>query len=69
MIETTQALVGEETITVPAGTFKAWHYSSGNSHAWIGTEDSIVLKSALSDGKREYVLVKYRQGTSPLGAP
>ncbi len=66
-IEVPQALVGEETITIPAGTFTATRYHSGNSDAWIATDDSIVIRSVIDgDDPREYVLVDYKTGASPL---
>lgn len=67
-IETLQRLDGEEEISIPAGRFNTTGYSSGRSTAWIATDDSIVVRSTIDDGvdPREYVLVQYKTGTSPL---
>lgn len=66
-IEVPQSWVGAETITTPAGTFATDRYHSGRSDAWIGTDESIVVRSIIDgDDPREYVLVKYATGPSPM---
>lgn len=50
--------LGKETITVPAGTFETERYLLTNIEMWIATEDRILVKQAITDEDKEYVLTK-----------
>jgi hypothetical protein len=63
MIEQRFTLLGAEDITVPAGTFRARHFRSGDasdtgpaSHIWVTGEDNILLKYDWPAYGMEYVL-------------
>lgn len=48
--------LGKETVTVPAGTFETERYLLLNIEMWISGEDRILVKQALTDEDKEYVL-------------
>lgn len=50
--------LGTETITVPAGTFETERYLLMNIEMWITGEDRILVKQAITDEDKEYVLIK-----------
>lgn len=50
--------LGTETITVPAGTFETERYLLTNIEMWITGEDRILVKQAITDEDKEYVLTK-----------
>lgn len=59
--------LGEEEITVPAGTFKAAHftmdfdeYKVPVSHLWVAGEDKILLRYDWVDMDYEYVLTSWQ---------
>jgi hypothetical protein len=62
LIETEQEEAGEETVTVPAGTFPAVKFASGNSAAWLTGPDSMLVKSVSPKADREYLLESFESG-------
>ncbi len=54
---------GNETITVPAGTFETERYLLTNIEMWITGEDRILVKQAITDEDKEYVLTKLELAT------
>lgn len=56
--------LGKETITVPAGTFETERYLLMNIEMWISGEDRILVKQALTDEDKEYVLTRLERATS-----
>lgn len=50
--------LGEETVTVPAGTFETERYLLMNIEMWISGEDRILVKQSLTDEDKEYVLTR-----------
>ena len=60
-------LLGEEEITVPAGTFKATHFTIDSefknvptSHLWVAGEDRILLRYDWGEFDHEYVLTLWK---------
>lgn len=60
-------MIGEEEITVPAGTFKAVHFTieyderkAPTSHFWVAGEDKILLRCDLGEMDHEYVLTSWK---------
>lgn len=60
-------LVGEEELTVPAGTFKATHFTMDSdllkvptSRLWVAGEDRILLRYDWTDFDLEYVLTEWK---------
>ena len=60
-------LLGEEEVTVPAGTFKATHFTidsdftkSPTSHLWVAGEDRILLRYDWGGFDHEYVLTSWK---------
>ena len=60
-------LIGEEEITVPAGTFKAAHFTIDSdelkvptSHLWVAGEDKILLRYDWGEMDCEYVLTSWK---------
>ncbi len=49
--------VGEETVTVPAGTFETIHYSSDAMDVWAMKGDRVMVRQIFAN--REYVLTEY----------
>lgn len=61
-------LLGEEEITVPAGTFKASHFTMDSdllkvptSHLWVTGQDRILLRYDWTDFDLEYVLTEWNR--------
>ena len=61
-------MLGEEEITVPAGKFKAMHFTMDSdllkvptSHLWVTGEDAILLRYDWADFDLEYVLTEWRK--------
>ena len=59
-------LLGEEEITVPAGTFKASHFTIDSdeanvptSHLWVAGEDKILLRYDWGEMNHEYMLTSW----------
>lgn len=52
----TFSYLGRETITVPAGTFETERYLISNIEMWISGEDRILIKQAIINEDKEYVL-------------
>lgn len=50
--------LGTETITVPAGTFETERYLLTNIEMWITGEHRILVKQAITDEDKEYVLTR-----------
>ena len=50
--------VGEETITVPAGTFETIHYSTGPLDVWAMKGDRIMVRQVFAE--EEYLLTSYQ---------
>ena len=48
--------LGDETVTVPAGTFATQRYLISNIEMWISGEHRILVKQAITDEDKEYVL-------------
>ncbi|MDQ3012595.1 MAG: hypothetical protein M3X11_18025 [Acidobacteriota bacterium] len=60
-------LLGEEEVTVPAGTFKATHFTIDSdfikvptSHLWVAGEDRILLRYDWGEFDHEYVLTSWK---------
>lgn len=60
-------LLGEEEITVPAGTFKAAHFTIDSdepkvptAHLWVAGEDKILLRYDWGELDHEYVLTWWK---------
>lgn len=60
-------LLGEEEITVPAGTFKATHFTIDSdttkvptAHLWVAGEDKILLRYDWGETDHEYVLAAWK---------
>ncbi len=60
-------LLGEEEVTVPAGTFKATHFTittgdikAPTSHLWVAGEDRILLRCNWGELDYEYVLTSWK---------
>lgn len=57
--------VGEEQVTVPAGTFPTQHYRiAGQSDVWVTGEDRLLVKYVWSKIDRQYLLSELIQGRS-----
>lgn len=72
MIEQRFTLLGSERITVPAGTFEARHFASGDgsdpergSHIWVTGEDNILLRYDWPEHGLEYLLESLTAEPSP----
>lgn len=57
--------LGNETVTVPAGTFETERYRIMNIEMWITGEDRILVKQIITDEDKEYVLTKLEAVTPP----
>lgn len=60
-------LLGEEEVTVPAGTFKATHFTIDSdtvkvptAHLWVAGEDRVLLRCDWGDLDHEYVLTSWK---------
>jgi hypothetical protein len=61
------SLLGEEEIVVPAGTFKATHFTvdsnagkSSASHLWVAGEDRVLLRREGGEPGHEYILTLWK---------
>lgn len=54
--------IGEETITVPAGTFDTIHYDLSGSQVWITKEDRLMVRMVNERFDRDYVLTSFKSG-------
>jgi hypothetical protein len=62
MEEETIEFLGNETITVPAGTFEVEHYKfRGRADAWLMPENRILVRYAYFDQSREYILTDFSE--------
>lgn len=57
--KSTLTRVGEETITVPAGTFETIHYATGDLDVWAMKGDRILVRQRFKG--EDYVLTEYRE--------
>lgn len=55
--------IGEETITVPAGTFDTLHYDLSGSQVWITKEDRLMVRMINERFDRDYVLTEFDSET------
>lgn len=53
--------LGNETITVPAGTFETERYLLTNIEMWISGEHRILVKQSIVDEDKEYVLTRLEE--------
>lgn len=60
-------LLGDEEVTIPAGTFKATHFTIASStqevptaHLWVAGEDRILLRYDWGELDHEYVLTSWK---------
>ncbi len=60
-------LLGEEELTIPAGTFKAAHFTidsdelkTPTAHLWVAGEDKILLRYDWAELDHEYVLTSWK---------
>lgn len=51
--------IGEETITVPAGTFETIHYDLSGSQVWITKKDRLMVRMVNERFDRDYVLTDF----------
>lgn len=64
MYEQTIEHMGEETVTVPAGTFKTEHYNFGGMvDMYLYGPDSILVRFIWTPADRDYVLTSLEQGS------
>ncbi|MDE0799814.1 MAG: hypothetical protein OSB02_03640 [Rhodospirillaceae bacterium] len=56
------AFVGEERLTVPAGTFDTLHYRSGDLEMWATKQDRILVQQRYPPLGIEYVLTQFESG-------
>jgi len=50
--------IGKETVTVPAGTFETERYLLSNIELWVTGTDRILVKQAITDADKEYILTR-----------
>ena len=55
--------IGEETITVAAGTFETVHFELSGSQVWITKQDRLMVRMIIERFDRDYVLTEFT--TSP----
>ncbi len=55
--QSTLKRIGEETVTVPAGTFETVHYSTGTLEIWAMKGDRVLVKQTYNG--EDYVLTDY----------
>ncbi|NKB44520.1 MAG: hypothetical protein GKS03_09615 [Alphaproteobacteria bacterium] len=53
--------LGQETITVPAGTFETERYLLTNIEMWVTGEHRILVKQSIVDEDKEYVLTRLEE--------
>lgn len=63
--ERTAKYVGEETITVPAGTFKTDHVANDLFDVWVTIPDRILVRQLVKSRGLEFVLVEITTGSQP----
>ncbi len=54
--------VGEESVTVPAGTFDTLHYRGGALEMWTTKQDRVLVLQRYPPIGREYVLTEFESG-------
>lgn len=54
--------IGEDTITVPAGTFETIHYDLAGSQVWITEQDRLMVRMVNERFDRDYVLTEFETG-------
>ena len=54
--------VGEERLTVPAGTFDTLHYRAGALDMWSTKQDRILVQQRYASTGTEYVLTEFESG-------
>jgi hypothetical protein len=57
--------LGNPTITVPAGTFETEHYLLSNIEMWVSGPHRILVKQAITDEDKEYVLTRLETRPPP----
>ena len=63
MQEETVEFIGNERITVPAGTFDTAHYKfRGVADIWVDPKDRVVIRYAYFNLNREYTLTAFSSG-------
>ena len=62
VFEQTWELLGEEKISVPAGTFPTEHYRANDFDVWVTGPDRVLVKYLWPQADREYLLVDYKTG-------
>lgn len=62
VFERTATYLGEETITVPAGTFETERASNGMFEVWVTKQDRILVRQLIRDRGLEFVLVEFASG-------
>jgi hypothetical protein len=63
-LELTFTRLGEETITVPAGTFETIHYDLFGSKVWVTKQDRLMVRMINERRDLEYVLTEFASGTN-----
>ncbi len=61
-IELTFTRLGEETITVPAGTFETLHYDLFGSKVWVTKQDRLMVRMVNERRDLQYVLTEFASG-------
>ncbi len=56
--------IGEETITVPAGTFETIHYDLSGSQVWVTKQDRLMVRMINERFDRDYVLTEFMSGSN-----
>ncbi len=56
--------LGEETVTVPAGTFETLHYDLMGSKIWITKQDRLMVRMVNERFDLEYVLTDFASGSN-----
>ena len=57
--------LGTDTVTVPAGTFETEHYLLSNIEMWVSGEHRLLVKQAITDEDKEYVLTHLETRAAP----
>ena len=52
-------------MTVPAGTFETEHYLLSNIEMWVSGEHRLLVKQAITDEDKEYVLTHLETRAAP----
>ncbi|MEQ8509048.1 MAG: hypothetical protein RIB43_08595 [Rhodospirillaceae bacterium] len=56
--------IGEETLTVPAGTFETIHYDLSGSQVWVTKQDRLMVRMINERFDRDYVLTEFASGSN-----